>query len=68
MSVILSPVRELLGKAKVSQADVSLAVQQDVLGLQVSVHYFFGVEVLNGAYDLRGIEEARGVAESPPAP
>lgn len=62
------PVRELLGEAKVGQTDVSFAVQQDVLRLQVSIHNFFGVEVLNGTNDLRGIEKARGVAEAPTAP
>lgn len=65
--IFLSPVRKLLGKAEVSQADVSFTVQQDVLWLQVAVDDFFGVEVLDGTYDLRGIEEASGVAEAPTA-
>ena len=64
---VLSPVRELLSEAEVGQADVSLTVQQDVLGLQVTVDDFFGVEVLDGAHNLRGIEEAGGVAEAPAA-
>lgn len=62
-----SPVGELLGKAEVSEADVSLAVQQNVLGLEVAVDDFFGVQVLDGADDLGGVEEARAVAEAPPA-
>lgn len=62
-----SPVRELLGEAEVGEADVSLAVQQDVLGLEVAVDDFFGVEVLDGADDLGGVEEARAVAEASPA-
>lgn len=65
--LFLSPVRELLSEAKVGQADVSFTVQQDVLRLQVAVDDFFGVEVLYGAYDLRGIEEAGGIAEAPAA-
>lgn len=65
--LFLSPVRELLSKAEVSQADVSFTVQQDILRLQVAVDNFFGVEVLNGAYNLRGIEEASIVAEAPTA-
>lgn len=67
LSVILSPVRKLLREAKVGQADVSFTVQQDVLGLQVAVDDFFGVEVLDGTHDLRSIEEPRGVAETPTA-
>lgn len=63
----LLPVRELLSKAEVGEADVSLAVQEDVLGLQVAVHDFFGVQVLDGADDLWGVEEAGGVAEAPSA-
>lgn len=62
-----SPVGELLSEAKVGQADVSFAVQQDVFGLEVPVHHFPGVQVLDGAHDLRGVEEARGVAEAPTA-
>lgn len=46
---------------------MSLAVQQDVLGLQVAVHDFFGVEVLDGTDDLGGVKEARAVAEASPA-
>lgn len=46
---------------------MSLAVQQDVLGLQVAVHDFFGVEVLDGTDDLRGVEEACAIAEASPA-
>lgn len=46
---------------------MSFTVQQDVLRLQVAVDDFFGVEVLYGAYDLRGIEEAGGIAEAPAA-
>lgn len=64
-SLCLLPIRQLLSKAKVSKADMSLTVQQDVLRLQVSVDYFFGVKVLNSTYDLRGVEEACGIAESP---
>lgn len=63
----LSPVRELLSESEVCEADVSFAVQQDVLGLQVPVHDLFGVEVLDGAHDLGAVEEARGVAEAPAA-
>lgn len=66
--LFLSPVGELLSEAEVGQADVSFAVQQDVLGLQVAVDDLFGVEVLDGAHDLGGIEEACGVAEAPAAP
>lgn len=65
--LFLSPVRELLSEAKVGQADVSFTVQQDVLRLQVAVDDFFGVEVLYGAYNFRGIEEAGGIAEAPAA-
>lgn len=64
MVVRTLPVRKLLSKAEVSQADVSLTVQQDVLWLQVTVYDFFGVEVLDGTDDFRGIEEAGGVAEA----
>lgn len=46
---------------------MSLAVQQDVLGLEVAVDDFFGVEVLDGADDLGGVKEARAVAEASPA-
>lgn len=46
---------------------MSLAVQQYILRLQVSVDDLFGVEVLDGTHDLRGVEEARGVAEAPAA-
>lgn len=62
--LFLSPVRELLSEAEVSQADVSFTVQQDVLRLQVAVDDFFGVQVLDGAHDLGGIEEAGEVAEA----
>lgn len=62
-----SPVRELLSKAEVGQADVAFTVQQDILRLQVAVHDLFGVEVLYGAYNLRGIKEAGGVTEAPAA-
>lgn len=44
-----------------------LAVEQDVLGLQVAVDNLFRVEVLDGAHNLRGVEEPRGVAEAPAA-
>lgn len=67
LMLFLSPVRELLSEAEVGQADVSFAVQQDVLRLKVAVDDFFGVKVLYGAYNLRGIEEAGAVAEAPPA-
>lgn len=67
LTPFLSPVRELLSEAEVGQADVSFAVQQDVLRLKVAVDDFFGVKVLYGAYNLRGIEEAGAVAEAPPA-
>lgn len=40
------------------------AVQQDVLRLQIAVDDFFGVQVLYCAHDLRGVEQARGVAEA----
>lgn len=46
---------------------MSFTVQQDVLRLQVAVDDFFGVQVLDGTYDLRGIEESGGVAEAPTA-
>lgn len=46
---------------------MSFTVQQDVLRLQIAVDDFFEVEVLYCAYDLRGIEQARGVAEAPAA-
>src|SRR4029434_213772 len=49
------PVRELLGEAKVGEADVSVAVQQDVLGLEVAVHDVARVQVLQGAHDLRRV-------------
>lgn len=65
--LFLLPVRELLGKAEVCQANVSFTVQQDVLRFQVTVDNVFRVEVLNGAYNFRGIEEACGVAEAPSA-
>lgn len=46
---------------------MSFTVQQDVLRLQIAVDDFFEVEVLYCAHDLRGIEQARGVAEAPAA-
>lgn len=62
-----SPVRELLSKAEVGQADVAFTVQQDILRLQVAVDNLFWVEVLYGAYNLRGIKEAGGITEAPTA-
>lgn len=46
---------------------MSFAVQQDVFRFQVAIDNIFGVEVLNGAHDLRGIEEACSIAEAPAA-
>lgn len=58
------PIRQLLGKAEVGEADVSFPVQQDVLGLQVPVDDLFGMQVLDGAHYFRRVEEPGGVAKA----
>ena len=50
--VQLVTVDELIGEAKVGDLDVHLAVQQEVLGLQVSVDDLLLMAILNGGYDL----------------
>ena len=45
---------------------MSLAVQKDVLWLQVAVHDLAGVEVLDGDNQLGAVEEAGGVPEATP--
>ena len=51
--VQLVPVDELVGEAEVGDLDVHLAVQQEVLGLQVSVDDLLLVAILNGRDDLK---------------
>lgn len=46
----------LLTQAEVGQDDVPLRIQQNVLGLQVSVHDVQRVQVPQSARDLRGVE------------
>ena len=52
-----------LGKTKVCDDDVSLTVEQQVLGLEVPVGDGEGVEVLESRDDLCGVEEGRGGGE-----
>ena len=49
-------VLEDLAEAEVDEFDVSVLVEHDVLGLEVSVDDVHGVEVLEGAHDLAEIE------------
>ena len=54
----------LLAQAEVGEDNVSLGVQQDVLGLQVAVHDVEGVEVAQRAGDLRSVEPGPGFQEA----
>ena len=58
----------LFTQAEVCQLDVALAVQQDVLWLQVSVDDVERVEVGDGSDDLRDVEQSRIQVELPVAP
>lgn len=59
-------VDQLLGEAEVRELDVTLPVQQYILRLEVPVDNLLGVQVLNGADDLRGVEEPRAAGEAAP--
>ena len=50
--VELAAVDELVGEAEVGDLDVHLAVQQEVLGLEVPVDDLLLMAILNGGYDL----------------
>mmetsp|Transcript_5636 Transcript_5636/g.19155 ORF Transcript_5636/g.19155 Transcript_5636/m.19155 type:complete len:272 (-) Transcript_5636:356-1171(-) len=59
------PVLHLLGKAKVSDLDVPLGVEEQVLRLEVPIDHRHGVQVLEGEHDLRRVEARRVVWEAP---
>jgi len=47
-----------LTKAKISNPDIPLEVNQHIFWLKVPVDDIFGMEELESQYDLRGIEES----------
>ena len=55
-SILLFHLVQHLGRAKVRHQDVHAGAQQDVLWLQVSVHYFQTVEVVQRLHQLSGVE------------
>ena len=57
-------VGHLLGEAKVGDLEVAVAVEQQVLGLQVAVDDVVRVQVVEGQGDLGGVELGDGVGEA----
>lgn len=57
-------VRHLLGEAKIGDLEVAVAVEQQVLGLQVTVDDVVRVQVVQGQGDLGGVELGDGVGEA----
>jgi hypothetical protein len=57
-------VRDPLGKAKVSNLQVAVAVQKEVLGFQVSVDDIPLVQVLQGQRDFGGVELGYRIGEA----
>jgi len=55
----VGPVLEFLGEAEVADLDVSLAVEQDVLGLEVAVDDGQRVQVVEDERDLSRVEHGR---------
>lgn len=53
----LSPVVNLLGKPEVAYFQMSLAVDEQILGLEIAVDDWPGVQVLDGDDDLGGVEK-----------
>ena len=49
-------IRQLLGEAKVRDLQVAVAIQQQVLRLQIPVHHVLSVQVVQRAHDLRRVE------------
>lgn len=62
------PVRELLREPEVCNLQVALAVQKQVLRLQVSVNDVFAVQVFQSAYDFCRVEAAGGPGKSASCP
>lgn len=58
-----SPVREFLGEAKVGDLQVTLAVQEKILGLEIPVNYMLVVQILQGADYLSRVKTAGGSGE-----
>ena len=57
-------VRHLLGKAKVGDLEVAVAVEQQILGLQVTVDDVVRVQVVQRQGDLGGVKLGDGVGEA----
>ena len=60
---VLAPVHAL-GEAEVGHLDVSLGVEEQILGLEVAVRDAVGVEILERQDDLSGVESRDVVRES----
>jgi hypothetical protein len=57
-------VGHLFGETKVGNLEVTMAVEQQVLGLQVAVDDVVRVQVVEGEGDLSGVELCDGVGEA----
>ena len=58
-----APVFEPLGEAEVCELEMSVLVEQEVLGLEVAVDDGQRVEVVEGGRDLGGVEQTGAVGE-----
>ncbi len=54
----------ILGEAKVGNFDVPVKIEEDVLGLEVTVNYVEVVQVVEGKRNFRGVELCDWVGES----
>ena len=59
-----SPVLEFLGKAEIGKFEMSLPVEQQVLGFEISVDETERVEVFERQDDLGGVEQRRAGNET----
>jgi hypothetical protein len=57
-------VRNLLGKSKISNLEMPMSVQEQVLGLEIAVDDVHAVEVVQGQCDLCSIEFGYRVGEA----
>ena len=58
-------INAFLGKAKVSQLDMSFLIQDHIIRFHISIDYSFSVEVFNGEEDLSDVDFGNFFREPP---
>lgn len=57
-------VGHLLGKPEISNFNVSVAIKEEIFGLEIAIDDVLGVEVFQGKCDFGGIELGYGIGEA----